>query len=259
MSGSPLLRLTDVEVVYDRAILVLRRVSLAVPEGSLVALLGANGAGKTTVLKTISGVLGAEGGEISRGSVEFRGERLDRHDPADTVRKGIVHVMEGRRLFEHLTVEENLRSGAYGRNDRRGIRQDLELVYTYFAALRNRRRVKAGYLSGGEQQMVAIGRGLMARPKVMLLDEPSLGLAPRLVRDVFDIVQRLNREEGLTVLVAEQNAKIALEVVQYAYVLENGHVVLEGSAETLRSNDAVRHFYLGYRSRNAAVGQGGPS
>ncbi len=190
-----LLKVSNIEIIYDHVILVLRGVSLEVPEGGIVALLGANGAGKSTTLKAISNLLYAERGEVTKGSIEFAGKRIEGRDAAELVRDGIIQVMEGRRLFEHLTVEENLLTGAYTRNDRGGIKQDLELVYTYFPRLRDRRQVNAGYVSGGEQQMAAIGRALMARPKLMLLDEPSMGLAPMLVHEIFDIVQRLNREE----------------------------------------------------------------
>ena len=240
-----LLRVSNIEIIYDHVILVLRGVSLEVPEGGIVALLGANGAGKSTTLKAISNLLHAERGEVTKGYIEFAGERIEGRDAAELVRGGIIQVMEGRRLFEHLTVEENILTGAYTRNDRAGIKQDLELVYTYFPRLRDRRHVDAGYISGGEQQMTSIGRALMARPKLMLLDEPSMGLAPMLVHEIFDIVQRLNREEKVSILLAEQNANVALGAVQYGYVMENGRIVLDGEAETLQANEDIKEFYLG--------------
>jgi|SRR5262245_50473360 len=245
--AAPLLRLTGLQVVYDGVISVLKGISLEVPERGMVALLGANGAGKTTLLKAVSGVLPAEAGTITHGTIEIDGRRLDGRTPSDVVRLGVTQVMEGRRLFEHLTVEENLRTGAYLRHDRAAITTDLEQVYTYFPVLRDRRRLKTGYLSGGEQQMVAIGRGLMARPRLMLLDEPSLGLAPLLVRELFAMIRRLNQQDGVSILVAEQNARIALSVVDYGYVMESGRIVLEGPAERLRDDRAVQEFYLGYK------------
>jgi branched-chain amino acid transport system ATP-binding protein len=248
---TPLLRVNNIEVIYDHVILVLKGVSLVVPEGGLVALLGANGAGKSTTLKAISNLLKIERGAITGGTIEFAGERIDTLDAADVVRRGIVQVMEGRHVFEHLTVEENLLTGASARHDGHSVRQDLERVYQHFPKLVERRTVKAGYISGGEQQMVVIGRALMARPRLMLLDEPSMGLAPMLVEEIFDIVARLNRDEGLAVLLAEQNAAIALEMVQHGYVLENGRMVLEGTAAALRINEDIREFYLGL----AGVGQ----
>ena len=242
--SAPLLRVNNIEVIYDHVILVLKGVSLEVPEGGVVALLGANGAGKSTTLKAISNLLHAERGAITKGSIEFDGERIDGRDAADLVRAGVVQVLEGRRVFEHLTVEENLLAGAYTHAGIRA-RGDLERVYQYFPRLRERRTVKAGYVSGGEQQMIAIGRALMARPRLMLLDEPSMGLAPLLVREIFDIVLRLNREEKVSILLAEQNASMALRVVQYGYVLESGRVVLDGDAEQLRVNEDIKEFYLG--------------
>jgi len=241
----PLLTVNNIEVIYDHVILVLKGVSLEVPEGGIIALLGANGAGKSTTLKAISSLLRAERGEVTKGSIEFQGTRIDRSDAAAVVRQGIVQVMEGRRVFEHLTVEENLRTGAYTRHNGEAVQQDLERVYHYFPRLRERRSVKAGYISGGEQQMLAIGRGLMARPKLMLLDEPSMGLAPMLVREIFDIVARLNREENVAILLAEQNAAMALRVVQHGYVMESGRIVLDGEANLLRENEDVKEFYLG--------------
>jgi branched-chain amino acid transport system ATP-binding protein len=244
-AATPLLTVNNVEVIYDHVILVLKGVSLIIPEGGIVALLGANGAGKSTTLKAISNLLHVERGEVTKGSIEFLGTRIDRAEAAALVRRGIVQVMEGRRIFEHLTVEENLRTGAYTRRNSHAIGGDLERVYHYFPRLRERRSVKGGYVSGGEQQMLAIGRALMARPKLMLLDEPSMGLAPMLVQEIFDIVVRLNREEQVAILLAEQNAAMALRVVQYGYVMENGRIVLEGEAKMLRENEDVREFYLG--------------
>jgi branched-chain amino acid transport system ATP-binding protein len=244
-AATPLLTVNNVEVIYDHVILVLKGVSLIIPERGIVALLGANGAGKSTTLKAISNLLHVERGEVTKGSIEFLGTRIDRAEAAALVRRGIVQVMERRRIFEHLTVEENLRTGAYTRRNSHAIGGDLERVYHYFPRLRERRSVKGGYVSGGEQQMLAIGRALMARPKLMLLDEPSMGLAPMLVQEIFDIVVRLNREEQVAILLAEQNAAMALRVVQYGYVMENGRIVLEGEAKMLRENEDVREFYLG--------------
>ncbi len=244
--AAPLLSVNNIEVVYDHVILVLKGVSLEVREGDIVALLGANGAGKTTTLKAISNLLGTERGEVTRGSITFGGEEVQRMTPPDLVRRGVVQVMEGRHCFEHLTIEENLLTGAYTRRDgREAIRRDLEMVYAYFPRLRERRRSLAGYTSGGEQQMCAIGRALMARPRMVLLDEPSMGLAPQLVEEIFEIVARLNREEGATFLLAEQNTNIALRFARYGYILENGRVVLDGEARNLRDNEDVKEFYLG--------------
>jgi branched-chain amino acid transport system ATP-binding protein len=240
-----MLILNNVEVIYDQVILVLKGVSLEVPQGHIIALLGANGAGKSTTLKAISGLLRPERGEVTEGSIEFLGERLDRKAASDIVRRGIVQVMEGRRVFEHLTTEENLLTGAHTRTDDRAYIRDIGLVYTYFPRLKERRALKAGYLSGGEQQMLAIGRALMARPKLMLLDEPSLGLAPLLVQEIFDIISRLNRDEHVTILLVEQNAVAALRIADYGYVMENGRIVLDGDAEKLRTNEDIREFYLG--------------
>ncbi len=245
MNQVPLLRVNNIEVVYEHVILVLKGVSLEVPEGGLVALLGANGAGKSTTLKAISNLLRAERGEVTKGVIEFLGERIDRMDAAEVVRRGIVQVMEGRRKFEHLTVEDDLLTGAYSRGNDPSVRKDLDLVYGYFPRLAERRDVKTGYISGGEQQMVVIGRALMSRPKLMLLDEPSMGLAPLLVQEIFDIVVRLNQEEKVAILLAEQNAAMALQVVHYGYIMENGRLVLDGDAATLRDNEDVREFYLG--------------
>ncbi len=244
----PLLSINSVEVIYDHVILVLKGVSLHVPPDGIVALLGANGAGKSTTLKAVSGLLRTERGEVTKGAVEFLGAPIHRRGPSEIVRRGIVQVMEGRHVFEHLTVEENLLTGAYTRRNGRAIAEDLDRVYRYFPRLRERRGVRAGYVSGGEQQMLAIGRALMARPRLMLLDEPSMGLAPMLVQEIFDIVGRLNREEHVAVLLAEQNAAMALRFAQYAYVLENGRIVLDGDARTISENEDVKEFYLGLSS-----------
>jgi branched-chain amino acid transport system ATP-binding protein len=241
----PILSVNNIEVIYDHVILVLRGVSLRVPEGGIVALLGANGAGKSTTLKAISGLLRTERGDVTKGSVEFMREAIHRKDPGEVVRRGVVQVMEGRRVFEHLTVEENLLTGAYTRRESQAARRDLDLVYTYFPRLLERRGFKAGYVSGGEQQMLAIGRALMARPKLMLLDEPSMGLAPMLVHQIFETVSRLNREEGVAVLLAEQNATVALKFAQYGYVMETGRIVLDGDAKTISDNEDIKEFYLG--------------
>ena len=246
--SAPLLRLERVEVAYNGVIRVLRGITLEVAAGSAVAILGANGAGKSTTLKAISNLLMSERGRVTNGSVSFADRPIHGLDPADIVELGIAHVMEGRRLFSQLTVLENLRTGAFGRNDRAEVARDIDRVMAYFPRLAERRAVKAGYLSGGEQQMVALGRGLMARPKLMLLDEPSMGLAPLVVKEIFEIIRRLRAEEGVAILLAEQNAARALALVDYGYVLENGHVVLEGPARKLRENDDVRRFYLGLDS-----------
>ncbi len=241
-----LLDVNNIEVIYDHVILVLKGVSLSVPEGGIVALLGANGAGKTTTLKAISNLLRAERGEVTKGSIELAGERVQALTPNDMVKRGVIQVMEGRHCFEHLTVEENLLTGAYTRGgDRAGIQQDLEMVYGYFPRLKERRGSQAGYTSGGEQQMTAIGRALMSRPKMILLDEPSMGLAPQLVEQIFEIVKRINEEEGVSILLAEQNTNIALKYARYGYILENGRVVLDGEAKALRENEDVKEFYLG--------------
>ena len=245
-STDSLLSVNNIEVIYDHVILVLKGVSLEVPEQGIVALLGANGAGKTTTLKAVSNLLRAERGDITKGSIEFQGQRIDRLTPAELVQQGVIQVMEGRHCFEHLTVEENLLTGAYTRRDgSAAIQQDLELVYSYFPRLTKRSRAQAGYTSGGEQQMVAIGRALMSKPKMILLDEPSMGLAPQLVEEIFEIVERLNQEEGVTFLLAEQNTNIALRYADHGYILENGRVVLDGSAAELRENTDVNEFYLG--------------
>jgi branched-chain amino acid transport system ATP-binding protein len=240
-----MLLLNNVEVIYDGVILVLKGVSLAVASGGITTLLGANGAGKTTTLKAISGLLRPERGEVTKGSIEFDGHRVDRLPAHEIVKRGIAQVFEGRRVFEHLTTEENLIAGAHVRRELREVRRTLEAVYGYFPRLRERRRVPSGYLSGGEQQMLVIGRALMSEPRLMLLDEPSLGLAPMLVEEIFHIVQRLNRERGLTVLLVEQNAALALTIAERGYVMENGRIVLEDSAAALRQNADVREFYLG--------------
>ena len=244
-----LLVVNNIEVVYDHVILVLKGVSLSVPQGGVVALLGANGAGKTTTLKAISNLLRTERGEVTKGSIELGGRSIAALSPSDLVRLGVVQVMEGRHCFEHLTVEENLLTGAYTRTDgKAAIQRDLDMVYGYFPRLKERRRAQAGYTSGGEQQMVAIGRALMARPKVILLDEPSMGLAPQLVEEIFEIVARLNGEAGVTFLLAEQNTNVALRYAHYGYILENGRVVLDGNAAALRGNEDVKEFYLGLSS-----------
>ncbi|HKI99936.1 MAG TPA: ABC transporter ATP-binding protein [bacterium] len=245
-TAEPLLAVNNIEVIYDHVILVLKGVSLSVPEGGIVALLGANGAGKTTTLKAISNLLRAERGDVTKGIIKFHGERVDQLTPNDLVKRGVIQVMEGRHVFGHLSVEENLLTGAYTRADgRKAVQDDMERVYHYFPRLKERRHEQAGYTSGGEQQMVAIGRALMARPKVMLLDEPSMGLAPQLVDEIFQIVDQLNKKEGVSLLVAEQNTFVALKHATYGYILENGRVVLEGDAQTLASNEDVKEFYLG--------------
>jgi branched-chain amino acid transport system ATP-binding protein len=245
----PLLAVNNIEVVYDHVILVLKGVSLAVRERGVVALLGANGAGKTTTLKAISNLLHAERGEVTKGTIELAGRSITALNPSDLVKLGVVQVMEGRHCFEHLTVEENLLTGAYTRAyGKAAIQRDLEMVYGYFPRLKERRRAQAGYTSGGEQQMTAIGRALMARPKVILLDEPSMGLAPQLVEEIFGIVAKLNAEAGVTFLLAEQNTNVALRYADYGYILENGRVVLDGDAGALRGNEDVKEFYLGLSS-----------
>jgi branched-chain amino acid transport system ATP-binding protein len=240
-----LLALDNVEVIYDKVILVLRGLSLAVGEGEIVALLGANGAGKSSTLKAVSGLLPSEDGEITEGEIRYAGRRIDKLDAAEIVRRGVSQVMEGRRIFEHLTAEENLRAGAYTRTQDGTLQEDLDLVYEYFPPLRERRAQIAGYLSGGEQQMLAIGRALMARPKLLMLDEPSLGLAPRLVVEIFQIIHRLNEKLGTTILVVEQNARSALEIASHGYLMENGRIVLDGPAPELAKNPDVMEFYLG--------------
>ena len=245
-SNGLLLSVSNIEVIYDHVILVLKGVSLDVPEGGVVALLGANGAGKSTTLKSISNLLGAERGVVTKGSIKYQNEDVHSLSPNELVSRGVVQVMEGRHCFEHLTVEENLLTGAYTRKDgRAAIQKDLELVYNYFPRLKERSRSQAGYTSGGEQQMIALGRALMARPSLILLDEPSMGLAPQLVEEIFDIVKRLNEDEKVTFLLAEQNTNMALRYSKYGYILENGRVVLDGEASTLLDNEDVKEFYLG--------------
>jgi len=241
-----LLEVNNIEVIYNHVILVLKGVSLSVPKGGITALLGGNGAGKTTTLKAISNLLKSERGEVTKGSIRFRGERVQDLLPSDLVKMGVVQVMEGRHCFEHLTVEENLLTGAYTRGATRSeIDADLEMVYDYFPRLKERRRSQAGYTSGGEQQMCAIGRALMARPETILLDEPSMGLAPQLVEQIFGIVKSLNEKEGYTFLLAEQNTNVALRFAHHGYILESGRVVMDGPADALRENPDVKEFYLG--------------
>jgi branched-chain amino acid transport system ATP-binding protein len=246
---SPILSISNIEVIYDHVILVLKGVSLEVQEGQIVALLGANGAGKTTTLKAISNLLRAERGEVTKGQILYRGERIDRSNPSELVKRGICQVMEGRHCFQHLTVEENLLTGAYTRGYiGSGVREELEKVYSYFPRLKERRHSQSGYTSGGEQQMTAIGRALMARPRMILLDEPSMGLAPQLVTEIFEIVKELNRKERVSILLAEQNTNIALRYADYGYILENGRVVMDGEAKSLADNEDVKEFYLGFSS-----------
>ncbi len=240
-----MLKLNSIEVIYSDVILVLKGVSLEVPEGKIISLLGANGAGKTTALKAISGVLYTELGEVTDGSIEFDGVRIDGKAPEEIVQMGIVQVMEGRRMFEHLTVEENLRVGAYARKDREAILKDLESVYRYFPRLKDLRGHVSGYLSGGERQMLVMGRALMSSPKVMLLDEPSLGLSPLLVKEIFGIIKKINKEERTSILLVEQNANIALSTSDYGYIMENGRVVLDGPSPKLKENEDIKEFYLG--------------
>ena len=247
--AAPLLNINNIEVIYDHVILVLKGVSLELHKGGIVALLGANGAGKTTTLKAISNLLRAERGEVTKGSIEAMGERIDNMTPNELVKRGIIQVMEGRHCFEHLTVEENLLTGAYTRTDgRAAVAESLEKVYHYFPRLKERRTAQAGYTSGGEQQMTAIGRGLMANPTVILLDEPSMGLAPQLVEEIFEIVDNLNKKENVSFLLAEQNTMVALRYAEYGYILENGRIVMDGEAKFLRENEDVKEFYLGLSS-----------
>ncbi|VAW42883.1 Branched-chain amino acid transport ATP-binding protein LivF (TC 3.A.1.4.1) [hydrothermal vent metagenome] len=243
-----MLKINNIEVVYSDVILVLRGISLEVGQGQIVSLLGANGAGKTTTLKAISGLLLREAGAVTRGSIEFEGQRLDKLVAEEITRLGIVQVLEGRRLFQHLTTEENLRVGALVNPSQSETKQLLEQVYNYFPLLKPLRNRTAGYLSGGEQQMVAIGRALMAKPRLMLLDEPSLGLAPLLVQDIFEIIKRINKEGNVSILVVEQNANVALKTAEYAYVMENGRLVLDGNADQLAQNADIKEFYLGLTS-----------
>jgi branched-chain amino acid transport system ATP-binding protein len=240
------LSVNNIEVIYDHVILVLRGVSLQVPKGRIVALLGANGAGKTTTLKAISNLLSAERGDVTKGTIEFEGKRVDKLTPNELVRRGVCQVMEGRHCFAHLTVEENLLTGAFTRKASRGeIRASLEKVYHYFPRLKQRRESMAGYTSGGEQQMTAVGRALMASPSMILLDEPSMGLAPQIVEEIFDIVGNLNKQENVSFLLAEQNTNVALRFADYGYILETGRVVMDGDARELAQNEDVKEFYLG--------------
>ena len=244
--SSPILSVNNIEVIYDHVILVLKGVSLTVPEGGIVALLGANGAGKTTTLKAISNLLGAERGDVTKGNIQFKGEHVQDLSPNDLVRRGCIQVMEGRHCFGHLSIEENLLTGAYTRRDGSGaIKADLEMIYEYFPRLKERRHSQAGYTSGGEQQMCAVGRAMMSRPRMILLDEPSMGLAPQLVEEIFEIVKQLNEKQGVSFLLAEQNTNIALRYATYGYIVESGRIVLDGDARALRDNEDVKEFYLG--------------
>ncbi|MCX8952657.1 ABC transporter ATP-binding protein [Ruegeria sp. NA] len=246
VQAETLLEVNNIEVIYNHVILVLKGVSLSVPKGGITALLGGNGAGKTTTLKAVSNLLHSERGEVTKGSIKYRGQNVHESDPADLVEKGVIQVMEGRHCFEHLTVEENLLTGAYTRKDgSAAVQRDLEMVYAYFPRLKERRRSQAGYTSGGEQQMVAMGRALMSRPETILLDEPSMGLAPQLVEEIFSIVKDLNEKEGVSFLLAEQNTNVALRFAHYGYILESGRVVMDGPAADLRENPDVKEFYLG--------------
>jgi branched-chain amino acid transport system ATP-binding protein len=243
------LAINNIEVIYDHVILVLKGVSLAVPKGKIVALLGANGAGKSTTLKAISNLLRAERGDVTKGSVEYKGQRVDQLSPNELVKRGVIQVMEGRHCFAHLSIEENLLTGAYTRSISRGeLKDSLDKVYHYFPRLKTRRTSQAGYTSGGEQQMCAIGRALMAKPEMILLDEPSMGLAPQIVEEIFEIVKDLNSREQVSFLLAEQNTMVALKYADFGYILENGRVVMEGEAEDLRTNEDVKEFYLGLSS-----------
>ena len=243
------LSIKNIEVIYDHVILVLKGVSLNVPKGKIVALLGANGAGKSTTLKAISNLLHAERGDVTKGSVEYKGDRIDQLTPNELVKRGVIQVMEGRHCFGHLTIEENLLTGAYTRSiSRAELKDSLEKVYHYFPRLKTRRTSQAGYTSGGEQQMCAIGRALMAKPEMILLDEPSMGLAPQIVEEIFEIVKDLNSRENVSFLLAEQNTMVALRYADFGYILENGRVVMEGDAEDLRTNEDVKEFYLGLSS-----------
>jgi branched-chain amino acid transport system ATP-binding protein len=245
-AADTVLSVNNIEVIYDHVILVLKGVSLTVPRGGIVAILGANGAGKTTTLKAISNLLKAERGEVTKGTIEFEGERVDRMSPNELVRRGCIQVMEGRHCFGHLTIEENLLTGAFTRRDgNAAIKRDLEKIYEIFPRLRQRRSSVAGYTSGGEQQMCAVGRAMMSKPKMILLDEPSMGLAPQVVEEIFEIVKRLNAEEGVSFLVAEQNTNMALKYATYGYIMETGRIVMDGEAKSLRENEDVKEFYLG--------------
>lgn len=245
-AAAPLLSVNGIEVIYNHVILVLKGVSLSVPEGRIVALLGGNGAGKTTTLRAVSNLLKGERGEVTKGSIVLRGEAIERLTPADLVKRGVVQVMEGRHCFGHLTVEDNLLAGAYTRKLSRGeLAAQLERVYHYFPRLKQRRGSQAGYTSGGEQQMTAVGRALMADPRMVLLDEPSMGLAPQIVQEIFEIVRMLNQKEGVSILLAEQNTNVALKYADYGYILENGRIVMDGEAHALADNEDVKEFYLG--------------
>ena len=244
--SDPLLVVNGIEVIYNHVILVLKGVSLTVPDGGIVALLGGNGAGKTTTLRAVSNLLAGERGAVTKGTIELRGERIDALSPSALVKRGLIQVMEGRHCFAHLTIEENLMTGAYTRTDgKAAVQQTLEKVYAYFPRLKTRRTSQAAYTSGGEQQMCAIGRALMANPTMVLLDEPSMGLAPQIVEEVFEIVKDLNTKERVTFLLAEQNTNMALRYADYGYILENGRIVMDGEAKSLRENEDVREFYLG--------------
>ena len=247
MSTPPntVLNVNGIEVIYNHVILVLKGVSLTVAEGQIAAILGGNGAGKTTTLRAISNLLKAERGEVTKGSIELRGERIENLSPADLVKRGVVQVMEGRHCFAHLTIEENLMTGSYTRTDKGEVAANLEKVYNYFPRLKTRRASQAAYTSGGEQQMCAIGRALMANPRVVLLDEPSMGLAPQIVEEVFEIVKDLNTKEKVTFLIAEQNTNMALKYADYGYIMESGRIMMDGSASDLRNNEDVKEFYLG--------------
>ena len=241
-----LLEVSNIEVVYNHVILVLKGVSLSLSKGSIVALLGGNGAGKTTTLKAISNLLHSERGEVTKGSITYRNEKIEKLNPSDLEKSGVIQVMEGRHCFEHLTVEENLLTGAYTRKEgKKKVLEDLDMVYSYFPRLKQRRKSQAGYTSGGEQQMCAIGRALMSKPETVLLDEPSMGLAPQLVEEIFEIVKKLNENEGVSFLLAEQNTNVALRFAHFGYILESGRVVMDGPAKELRENPDVKEFYLG--------------
>ena len=244
-AGAPLLVVNGIEVIYNHVILVLKGVSLSVPEGGIVAILGGNGAGKTTTLRAVSNLLKGERGEVTKGTIEYKGERIENLSPADLVKRGVVQVMEGRHCFAHLTIEENLMTGAYTRSDRGEIAANLEKVYNYFPRLKTRRTSQAAYTSGGEQQMCAIGRAIMTNPNMVLLDEPSMGLAPQIVEEVFNIVKDLNQKEKVTFLLAEQNTNMALKYADYGYIMESGRIVMDGRASDLASNEDVKEFYLG--------------
>jgi branched-chain amino acid transport system ATP-binding protein len=245
-ASKPILSIRNIEAIYDHVILVLKGVSIEVPTGGIVALLGANGAGKSTTLKSISNLIKAERGEVTKGVIEFNGERVDKLTPNDLVKRGCIQVMEGRHCFGHLTIEENLRTGAFTRSGGRAVEAAaLDMVYAYFPRLKERRNSQAGYTSGGEQQMCAIGRALMAKPSMVLLDEPSMGLAPQIVEQIFEIVKDINAKEGVSFLLAEQNTNVALRYATYGYILETGRIVMDGDAKALRDNEDVKEFYLG--------------